>query len=320
MARVAHSHLFRTALANWRRAVRCVALSVCMSAVTAAYAEAQDVTDRYQYIGSARLFSNDAFGDGRDRWRTGSYRASFGFVPPTSSRIAKFFRMIEFRGGAEVVTPEKLSTSIDSDRRYAGILNLGVRGHAVMAQDTYVTSGLDVYVVGPQTNLYRIQEAIHRALGMPYSERAAELQIEDKVYLAVNNEFARTYDLGRASARPFIETHIGMETYVRGGLDLTIGDWPADRLVTRDITTGHLLPFVQNAQRVTVTMGVDWAHVVESRLLGDIVRQDRFRARFGINAHEKESRLFFGMAYLGPEAIDQGNGQLVGSVSFNFSF
>ncbi|MFD1910687.1 lipid A-modifier LpxR family protein [Halodurantibacterium flavum] len=276
--------------------------------------------DRLEYIGSARIASNDFIGDGKDRWRTGSYRLSFGFTPPASGPGVGYIRMIEFRLGAEVIAPEKLSRPHEADRRYAGILNVGVRAHGTVGRRIYLTSGLEIYVVGPQTNLYRVHEAIHNAFGMAYSERAAELQIDDATYLATNHEAAWTVQLGPLVARPFIEAHLGMETYLRGGVDLISGGWDVSRFVTRDMTTGHLMPFGQNQQRITYVAGIDWAHVAESDLLEHQVRRDRLRRRLGVHVHNEGSKLFVGMAYLGPEGINQRGGQRVGSVSITFAF
>ena len=80
-------------------------------------------------LGFGRLFSNDGIGDGDDRWRTGSYTVSLlrgqrwsGTAPD------QFGELLEFRLGAETIAPANLLVPAANDRRYAGILTLGVTG------------------------------------------------------------------------------------------------------------------------------------------------------------------------------------------------
>ena len=81
-------------------------------------------------LGWGRLFTNDIFGDTRDRWRTGSYAVSRirgaeweGRLPVTPGAI------LEFRAVGETIAPADLVTPDPTDRRYVGSLSLGLHTH-----------------------------------------------------------------------------------------------------------------------------------------------------------------------------------------------
>ena len=82
-------------------------------------------------VGVSRLLTNDLIGDGKDRWRTGSYSLSFTFGEDVQEGLPSLpVRLMEYRLRAEVLAPAKLSvTSAFPDRPYAGVLGIGAFTH-----------------------------------------------------------------------------------------------------------------------------------------------------------------------------------------------
>ena len=81
-------------------------------------------------LGWGRLFDNDALGDMKDRWRTGSYVLSVVTGPDWSGRLPdRPGEILEFRLRGEVIAPANLVTPAAGDRRYAGIVSAGVHTH-----------------------------------------------------------------------------------------------------------------------------------------------------------------------------------------------
>ncbi|MFO7804461.1 MAG: DUF2219 family protein, partial [Paracoccaceae bacterium] len=103
-------------------------------------------------IGIGRLFNNDYFGDGRDRWRSGSYVASYVRAPRPYDGIGQGFgELLEYRLRGEIIQPAGRAGS-SGDRPYVGALSLGVHTHySVGAFD--LSMGADVVAVGPQTGM-----------------------------------------------------------------------------------------------------------------------------------------------------------------------
>lgn len=278
-------------------------------------------------LGWGRMFSNDALGDGHDRWRTGSYTLSYmrgtgwdGTLPGT------FGDILEFRTSAQTIAPANLANPAPDDRRYAGVLTFGLHTHFNwMGFETSV--GADLDVTGPQTGLSSFQQQIHNWTDLPDPEPAFQNQIPDAVYLTVLGEMGKEYSLGgTARLRPFVEAQAGLETYLRAGADFTFGGFGEGSLLIREYMTGQRYRAIKGdlITGTSFTLGADIAHVFDSALLpanGEAeLEETRARARAGIQWQGERASVFYGVSYLGEEFVQQPEGQLVGSLNINLRF
>jgi hypothetical protein len=277
-------------------------------------------------LGWGRLFSNDATGDGQDRWRTGSYAVSrvrgvtwSGSLPTTVGEI------LEFRVRADTIAPENLENPDAGDRRYAGAVTIGV--HSQFALGAYEADiGGDLVFVGPQTGIGQFQSWAHDALGMG-EIGALDTQIENAVRPTLSGELARRFSFGDgAEFRPYIEARAGDETLVRAGGDLRIGSFGRRDLMLRDTTTGQRFRGAAGEVEpgVSMVLGVDIARVFDSIYLPDgeaaTLTETRHRVRAGVHWQGAASSAFYGVTYLSPEFEQQDEGQVVGSLALNFKF
>ncbi len=277
-------------------------------------------------LGWGRLFSNDATGDGQDRWRTGSYAVSrvrgvtwSGTLPTTVGEI------LEFRVRADTIAPENLENPDAGDRRYAGAITIGV--HSQFALGGYEADiGGDLVFVGPQTGVGQFQSWAHDALGMG-EIGALDTQIENAIRPTLSGELARRFTFGdTAEFRPFIEARAGDETLVRAGGDLRIGSFGRRDLMLRDTTTGQRFRGAAGEVEpgISVVLGGDIARVFDSIYLPDgeaaTLTDTRHRVRAGVHWQGAASSAFYGVTYLSPEFEQQDEGQVVGSLALNFKF
>ena len=96
-------------------------LIALLPAATPAFSEGRQV------IGNGRLFTNDFFGDGHDRWRTGSYVYSHVRTRDTYTGYEEFGDLIEYRLRAEIIAPA--TGSAPGDRPYVGAMLIGAITH-----------------------------------------------------------------------------------------------------------------------------------------------------------------------------------------------
>lgn len=277
-------------------------------------------------LGWGRLFSNDALGDGQDRWRTGVYAVSWvrgsrwdGALPET------FGEILEFRLRADTIAPENLVTPAAVDRRYAGAITLGV--HSQFGWGGFEADvGADLILVGPQTGLGEFQSWVHGALGLG-DVGALATQIGNTVTPTVSAEIARRVEFGdHATFRPFIEARIGDETLLRAGGDLVIGRFGRSDLMLRDVATGQRFRAVRGGTETgtSLVLGGDVAQVFSSIYLpegGAVTASDlRHRLRAGMHWQGQKSAAFYGLTYLSPEFDQQTEGQFLGALSLNLKF
>jgi len=277
-------------------------------------------------LGWGRLFSNDALGDGQDRWRTGAYALSLvrgtnwsGSLPQTAGEI------LEFRLRADTIAPANLTNPAADDRRYAGVLSLSVHTQLALAGfEADLGGGLDL--VGPQTGIGRFQSWAHGLMGQG-DINALDDQIDNAAFLALSAEVGRRIALGnQAELRPFIAAETGIETLVRAGGDLVIGDFGRDDLMLRDNATGQRYRGVQGTriEGVSLTLGGDIARVLDSHLLPDDgaaqMEDTRSRLRAGVQWQGANASAFYGVTYLSPEFAGQEDGQVLGSLALNLRF
>lgn len=278
-------------------------------------------------LGWGRMFTNDGLGDGHDRWRTGAYTVSRLRGPSWSGSLpGTFGEILEFRARAEIISPSTLSNPPPGDRRYAGVLTLGMHSHfESMGLETSL--GVDLAVTGPQTGLGRLQDRLHDLLGVAQPQ-VLDNQIGDAFYPTLVFEAGRSRPLVEAvTLRPFVAAQAGIETWVRLGADMTFGRFGQNALMLREATTGQRYRAISgdHIPGLTFTLGGDIAHVWDSALLpggGAAVRKDtRERLRAGLAWQSAGGfSAFYGLTWLSEEFDGQGEGQLLGALTLNLRF
>lgn len=277
-------------------------------------------------LGWSRFLNNDAIGEARDRWQTGSFAVSrIRGVEWSGDLPARFGEILEFRVEGRVIAPEDMVFPAPWDRRLAGVLSFGLHSHfAVQGWDA--TAGVDLVMVGPQTGMSRIQGAIHDIVGLP-KPRVFGAQLGNAVYPTAVLELGREVDLaGSVHLRPFVEVQAGAETFVRAGADVVIGRFGAGSLMLRDRTTGQRYIGVKGeaAQGFSVVLGGDVARMFDSHFLPSSgvaqLADTRSRLRAGVNWQGKRASVFYGLTYLGKEFTAQPEGQLVGSLNLRLRY
>ena len=272
-------------------------------------------------IGTGRSFNNDYFGDGRDRWRTGSYtyshlRATGAYDPNDRA----FGNIIEYRLKTEIISPGRGGT----DRPYVGAISLGARTHFGDGPWHYAL-GADVTFIGPQTGLSNFQEAFHEAFDLRAPLTANELP-NDTIFGA-RASASYTYRMSdQVSLRPFAEVLTGPETVARLGADILVGPVGQTDLWLRDDVTGQ--PYRGTDAGVTgvsFLAGADYAFVEDSVYLpanrGVTAMNNRSRARLGVLWQPLPNlSVFYGATYLSEEFVGQSEGQVVGSLRLGFNF
>ncbi|MDP4031478.1 MAG: DUF2219 family protein [Pseudorhodobacter sp.] len=298
-----------------------LALAFCGLFVTSPVLAQDRVT-----LGHARLFSNDALGDGHDRWRSGSYSVSRlrgfawdGALPASPGEI------LEFRLRSEIIAPADLIAPAPGDRRYAGVLAVGMHTHFALGQ-TEASLGADLVVTGPQTGIGDFQRGIHDLLGLTEPQVLGN-QIANGFHPTARAEIGRTFHFGGAlSVRPFAEAQAGVETLLRLGGDMVIGGFGTGALMVRDTVTGQRVEGIagSDGKGFSVTVGGDVARVFDSAYLpaggAAQLSETRRRLRAGLNWQGDKTEVFYGVTLLGREFDAQPGDQLVGSLRLRLRF
>ena len=103
-------------------------------------APAADAGD-WQSLGYGRLMTNDYFGDGKDRWRTGSWTSSRVWGSERTGKApASFGELIELRVSSEIFAPDNLDRSAAGDGRVIVIFGLCITRWELWAQQTSAPS------------------------------------------------------------------------------------------------------------------------------------------------------------------------------------
>ena len=252
--------------------------------VLAALVAVPAAADERVTLGWGRMFSNDAIGDGRDRWRTGGYQVSrvrgYSWNGQLPSALGEIF---EFRATSQVIAPKSLSKADPTDRRYAGVLSFGFHSQ-VDWKGNDLSLGADMVIVGPQTGISNFQSWIHNILGMS-KVNVTKDQIGNGIFPTLVAEAGRRVSFGEhLQVRPFLETQVGVETFVRAGGDLVIGSLGRDDMMVRDGITGQRYRAVEGTrdQGFSLVVGGDVARVFSSALLpsggGAVMKDNRSRA------------------------------------------
>ncbi|MFN3937633.1 MAG: lipid A-modifier LpxR family protein [Gemmobacter sp.] len=279
-----------------------------------------------EILGHGRLFTNDAIGDGKDRWRSGAYTVSRLAGPEWTGQLPdRPMRIREWRLRAEVIQPGRLSNPDPNDRRYAGSLWFGLHTHFALGAAEARLGG-DLVVVGPQTGIGRFQRAVHKAFDLP-EPRVLGNQIGNRVHGMVSGEIGLPMALSSgASLRPFVEAQVGVETLVRAGADLTIGGFGSGGLLLRDVTTGQRYRGIDGRVPggLSFVAGADMAQVASSVWLPSggpaTLRKQRSRVRLGVHWQGERTEIFYGLTRLGREFEQQPTGQTLGSLRLKVRF
>jgi len=285
----------------------------------------QAIGQERQTLGWGRLFDNDALGDTRDRWHSGSYSVSMlrgrewdGQRPPGLGEI------LEYRISGATISSGDLTDPPPIDRRYAGLLSIGVHSHLDW-QGFDTTLGADLVAIGPQTGAGNFQTWLHDLLNVGKPDLSN--QLGDSLHPTFRAELGRDLALaGETTLHPFIAAEAGVETLLRVGGDLIIGSFGQDALMLRDTTTGQRYLGIrgEGSAGLSFMLGGDMARVFETALLpegGAVTASDtRTRLRAGLNWQGESSSMFYGVTYMGPEFDEQPEGQFVGSVNLNLRF
>lgn len=277
-------------------------------------------------LGWGRLLTNDAIGDGKDRWRTGSYVLSRVRGPSWTGELpGRPGEILEFRLRLETISPADLVAANPLDRRYVGALSLGMHTHFENA-GVETSLGLDAVIVGPQTGISSLHGDLHDLLGLP-TPTIFGGQIADEVFLTATVEFGRTLELGGAGHfRPFVEAQAGVETLLRVGGDFTFGSFASDALMLRDGATGQRYRAVRGdqVQGISVMLGGDIAEVYDSEyfVASDAITPSdtRKRLRAGMHWQGAQSEVFYGVTWLGKEFEEQPDDQVLGSINLRLQF
>ncbi|SEV91135.1 hypothetical protein SAMN04488515_0188 [Cognatiyoonia koreensis] len=280
--------------------------------------------EQREAIGTGRLFTNDYFGDQRDRWRTGSYVLSHLRSPaPYDGQPRPFGDIIEYRFRGEIIAPQTGGNN-EGMRPYVGALSLGAHTHFGFG-GSLASLGADVTAIGPQTGLDRFQETFHEAFSLPLPSRRN--QLDDEVFISGTAALSHLILLGDdVTLRPFAEAQVGVEDIVRVGGDVIIGAVGQEDLMLRDVVTGQLYRGTTSAGfGPSIMVGADIAAVGDSAYLpadsGYVASETRTRARAGVHYQVSEDiSFFYGMTYLSEEFEGQPEGQVLGSLKLNFNF
>lgn len=302
-----------------RAAVVCLAM---YSVSTTAMAEG--MADRPRTLmGIGHLFTNDFLGDGKDRWRTGSFTLSPIWGRGWNGQLPdEIGSVLEFRARGEIIAPSNLARPNPDDRRWAGTYTFGLHSHFALAT-AEVRLGADLAIVGPQTGLDDFQDFSHEVLGQS-DPGVFGTQIGNGVFPTISGEVGRDLALSDGlRLRPFVEAAAGVETFVRVGGDLVIGQYGRDALLLRDTTTGvrYAAVTLDRPEGVSFVLGGDIARMDHSEYLDDSELKDtRKRLRGGIHWRGGWGEIFYGATWLSKEFVGQKDDQIVGSIKVDLRF
>jgi hypothetical protein len=279
-------------------------------------------------LGFGDFLNNDFLGDGRDRWQSASYVASWvrgyewtGELPDNPGDI------LEYRVQARIIAPADVDTPAADDRLYATSYSLGAYTYFNYGIHE-VSLGADLVVTGEQTGLPAFQTALHQEIGnnVPSASTVADM-IPDGLYPGFVVELGRPMSLGETTEiRPFAELRAGDETLIRSGVDLYLGGIINNNLLSRDQVTGQRYTTVKGAADpgLGFVLGGDIAQMGTSIYFpddrGPDMTESRARLRAGVLWQDDRNSVFTGMTWLSEEFETQPEAQIVGSIRLKFEF
>lgn len=277
-------------------------------------------------LGYGRLFSNDYLGDGRDRWRTGSYAISRISGPEwTGDLPTGLGEVLEYRFRTEIIAPVNLSVNSPDARRYVGALSFGVHSHFALGS-AEASLGAGVVVTGEQTGIGRFQRWVHDKMDLP-EPVVLDNQIGNGFHPMLLAEAGQTYSYGDSvKVRPFVEAQAGVESFVRIGGDVVVGNFGNGGLMLRDVVTGQRYVGVEgnNEPGFSLVLGADVAQIFSSVYLpssGTVeASESRERLRAGLHWQGAKTSVFYGVTWLSKEFKTQPEEQMVGSLNVRMRF
>ncbi len=290
---------------------------------------AEDLADDKQkkyYIGYGRLITNDVLGDGKDRWRTGSFSSSRVWGQSWQGELPKeFSELVELRFLGEIIAPSDLSGTNGVDRPFVGHLALGLHSH-FQRKDLEYSIANGASVLGKQTGLDKFQSDLHKALNEKVaSELVLSSQTGNQVLFGPLVEVAKTaHGDDGVHIRPFFETYSTAETLARLGADIYFGKGFSDSLFIRDQVTGQRYRTIGDSEKnLGFSLGGDIGHVSEIAFFegaGSSMLHRRLRFRTGLHWGQKSKQGFAGLTWLSKEFAGQPEGQILGSVRLILKF
>ena len=280
--------------------------------------------DNPAFRGEVGSFTNDFFGDGHDRWRTGSYQRSYISQGYQFSGIDS----LEVRWRTDIVTPWAPSNQPGGDLPLSTLLGAGayIHGHALGFD---IRAGGEVLLLGEDTGLDTLQQAAHDIMGMDDSFDSSKASVylgEEGLKTRFDVEVARPLRYGDSvMLRPYGVLVAGVDQSATLGADVVVGPMAAARIWTRDVVTGRLLtPEVSNIGGYSFVLGWDASAVEASVHIPDFAAVDiepnQFRGRAGVQFRTDLADLFLGQAWLSESFQGQVEPQRVGLLSVAFAF
>lgn len=281
----------------------------------------------FRGLGTSSMFSNDYFGDGEDRWRTGSYSLSTFYGNDWNGDMPAE-GLIEFRFRGEVIAPTDASQHpTPGERPFVGVTGIGGARHFMLGR-AQARLGGEFTFIGPQTGVSSLVTEAHDMLGFKVPH-AATGQLDDDVIPTASFALARQHKPTQTrpfEIRSFMSAQAGVETFARIGFDAFFGAGTNRSMMARDVVTGQMLSVVvmDRETGLAPTLGMDITHVWDSRYLpsssGLTAKKWRMRVRGGLRNYGRNRDLFFGMTWLSPEYEGQPGGQVVGSISIDHHY
>lgn len=272
-------------------------------------------------LGWGRIFSNDYFGDGHDRWRAGAFTLShvsgrgWDGTPPAMPE-----GLVELRLRTEIIAPARTRAGRD-DRPYVGISAFGAFLHQSIGPFEAATGG-EILAIGPSTGHSALQEGVHEVLGFD-PPRGTDRQLGDALHLHAQSEVALPLrPHARLTLRPFAAFEAGSEEIARAGVDAIWGGIGHRDLWLRDPVTGQPYRGIEaETTGLALVAGADAALLGDSVFLPDRTALDRRRARIGLHWQPgPEVRLFYGLSWLSEEFEGQHESQVLGSLKLEFGY
>jgi hypothetical protein len=276
-----------------------------------------------RYDGSVGSFTNDAIGDGRDRWQSASYQRSYLY----NLDDIKAIQQVEWRARAQIVSPWT-SSKQPVDRPYSSVLAFGgfARGHVAGLENHL---GGEIIMQGDQTGLPAFQSAAHDALGLDKSydpDNPWDTHVPDR--FTVRGEAGLATSLRPSPGlllRPYGLVAVGADQSATVGADVVIGPMAQADSWTRDVVSGQLLTHQNTEKRgVSLVAGADISRVYASMHIPEDSKVEpeeiQARVRLGGQFNLGAVDIFFGQTWLSEGFVGQSETQRVGNLSVSLNF
>ncbi|MHA3916672.1 lipid A-modifier LpxR family protein [Halovulum sp. GXIMD14793] len=283
-----------------------------------------------EFVGDVAIHTNDAIGDGHDRYRSHASQKSY-FFKNLHNGIET-----ELRYRLEIISPASTRRN-PSDRPYVGAIGIAAFAHLDSGR-THFRIGGELLAVGDQTGVARLQQATHEALGLArrgrtyLPEESNQPSLRNQILPMFQIEASRNLPIRNAvNLRPFVEGQLGYENKLTVGADLIVGQMAANRRWAREVVTGALQGTKQDIFRLqdpistSLVAGFDIAFVSSSAFIPEssslTLEAIRYRARLGLQTTLSDSfSMFVGQAWLSKEFTQQRNSQRLGIIAFDLRF